>query len=131
VASGTIRVRWSFDTFSGIHLRCLAVATEQARVWTGASERRHSVGTVSDRFQLPRARDAVIPTEKLVAYALDPDHPRGRHKARVFAAALGIGKSDWKYLRDQILEAVVDADVRGTRITRMASSTTSWCSSTA
>jgi hypothetical protein len=72
---------------------------------------------VSDRFQLPQARDAVIPTEKLVAYALDPDHPRGRHKARVFAAALGIGKSDWQYLRDQILEAVVDAEVRGTRIT--------------
>jgi hypothetical protein len=35
----------------------------------------------------------------------------------VFAAALGIGKSDWQYLRDQILEAVVDAEVRGTRIT--------------
>src|SRR5215212_2892152 len=62
---------------------------------------------------MPQARDAVVPTEKLIAYALDPDHPRGRHKARVFAAALGIGKSDWQYLRDQILEAVVDAEVRG------------------
>jgi hypothetical protein len=72
---------------------------------------------VSDRFHLPRARDAVIPTDKLMAYALDPDHPRGRHKARVFAAALGVGKSDWQYLRDQILEGLVDADVRGTRIT--------------
>jgi hypothetical protein len=35
----------------------------------------------------------------------------------VFAAALGIDKADWQYLRDQILDAVVDADVRGTRIT--------------
>jgi hypothetical protein len=72
---------------------------------------------VSNGFRLPRARGAIIPTEKLVGYALDPDHARGRHKARVFAAALGIGQSDWRYLHDQILEAVVDAEVRGTRIT--------------
>ena len=38
----------------------------------------------------PRARDAVIPTDKLIAYALNSDHPRGRHKARVFRSALGI-----------------------------------------
>jgi hypothetical protein len=98
------------------HGRCFEVG-RAPRGSTGASERGHSVGAVSDRFHLPRARDAVIPTDKLVAYALDPDHPRGRHKARVFAAVLGIGKSDWQYLRDQLLEAVVDADVRGTRIT--------------
>jgi hypothetical protein len=72
---------------------------------------------VSSRFHLPGAREAVIPTEKLVGYALDPEHPRGRHKARVFAAALGIRQSDWRYLHDQILEAVADAEVRGTRIT--------------
>ena len=91
--------------------------TRSSACLDGASERGHSVGTVSNRFQLPLASDAVIPTEKLVAYALDPDHPRGRHKARVFTAALGIRKPDWQYLRDQILEAVVDAEVRGTRIT--------------
>jgi uncharacterized protein DUF6883 len=72
---------------------------------------------VSRRFHLPRAREAVIPTDKLAGYALDPEHPRGRHKARVFAAALGIRQSDWRYLHDQLLEAVADAEVRGTRIT--------------
>jgi hypothetical protein len=72
---------------------------------------------VSSRFHLPRAREAVIPTDKLVGYALDPQHPRGRHKARVFAAALGIRQSHWRYLHDQILEAIVDAEVRGIRIT--------------
>lgn len=72
---------------------------------------------VSGRFHLPRAREAVIPTDKLVGYALDPEHPRGRHKARVFAAALGIRQWDWRYLHDQILQTVVDAEVRGTRIT--------------
>jgi hypothetical protein len=66
---------------------------------------------------LPRAREAVIPTDKLVSYALNPDHPRGRHKARVFRSALGIGSGDWRYLHDQLLAAVVGAPVRATRIT--------------
>lgn len=71
---------------------------------------------MSGPLRLPRAREAVIPTEKLVGYALDPEHPRGRHKARVFAAALGLRQRDWRYLHDQILEAVVNGEVRGTRI---------------
>jgi len=66
---------------------------------------------------LPRAGDAVIPTDKLMLYALSPDHPRGRHKARVFRSALGIGQADWRYLHDQIRDAVVGAPARGTRIT--------------
>jgi len=52
-----------------------------------------------------------------VRYALDPNHERGRHKARVFASALGISASDWRYLHDQILQALPDAAVRATRIT--------------
>lgn len=66
---------------------------------------------------LPRAHEAVISTVKLVDYALDPEHPRGRHKARVFASALGIERNDWRYLHRQILEGVVEAPVRATRIT--------------
>ena len=31
-------------------------------------------------------------------YALDPSHERGRHKARVFAAALGLSAVDWRRL---------------------------------
>jgi len=68
-------------------------------------------------MRLPGAARATIPTDKLVNYALDPNHPRGRHKARVFASALGIGAADWRYLHDQILEALADAPVRSTRIT--------------
>jgi hypothetical protein len=68
-------------------------------------------------MRLPGAERATIPTDKLVRYALDPAHPRGRHKARVFASALGIRKQDWRYLHDQILEALPDAPVRSMRIT--------------
>lgn len=58
-----------------------------------------------------------MPEEKLAGYALDPAHPRGRHKARVFSSALGIERTDWRYLRDQLIEGIVEAAVLGTRIT--------------
>jgi filamentous hemagglutinin len=67
--------------------------------------------------RLPRADQARIPTDKLTDYALDPSHERGRHKARVFASVLGIRAPDWRYLHDQILEALPDGSVRSTRIT--------------
>lgn len=67
--------------------------------------------------RLPNARRARIPTDKLVRYALDPSHERGRHKARVFASALGITAADWRYLHDAILAALPEASVRSTRIT--------------
>jgi hypothetical protein len=70
---------------------------------------------VNEPVRLPRAHEAVIPTPKLVNYALDLTHERGQHKARVFASALGISAGDWRYLHDQILAALPTAEVRGTR----------------
>jgi hypothetical protein len=67
--------------------------------------------------RLPRAREARISTDKLLRYALDLTDECGQHKARVFASALGITTSDGRYLHDQILEALPDAEVRATRIT--------------
>lgn len=58
-----------------------------------------------------------MPEVKLAGYALDPTHPRGCHKARVFSAALGIEQGDWRYLRDQLVNGIVAAPVTGTRIT--------------
>lgn len=68
-------------------------------------------------FYLPRAAEAVIPTHKLVEYALNPEHPRGQHKARVFQSALGIARSDWRYLHDQCSRVWSAFPVRGTRMT--------------
>ena len=56
-----------------------------------------------------------------MSYALDLSHERGRHKARVFASALGIAAADWRYLHDQILAALPEAEVRGTRIKSLRS----------
>ena len=42
---------------------------------------------------LPEAARAIIEEHKLRDYLLNPDHQDGRHKARVFASALGISGS--------------------------------------
>ena len=58
-----------------------------------------------------------MPREKLERYLLNPEHEVGRHKARVFASALGIRQRDWEYLREQLQTAVVDAPVSRVRET--------------
>lgn len=58
---------------------------------------------------LPHAEWAVIPAAKLRDYVLNPAHPQGGPKARVFAATLGFVRSDWRWLRDQLLAEVQTA----------------------
>ncbi len=57
-------------------------------------------------MKLPNFQNAVIDTRKLSEYALDPESPRGRHKARVFKAALGHTVDNAEDLRDAILECL-------------------------
>lgn len=54
---------------------------------------------------LPNRNRAVVDIRKLRDYCLNPDNPRGRHKARVFAASLGLTAVDAAYLRGKLLEA--------------------------
>lgn len=58
-------------------------------------------------MQLPDAKLAIVEVVKLRDYCLSATHPRGRHKARVFAAALGITADDADWLREQILAAAL------------------------
>ncbi|HEY1102990.1 MAG TPA: hypothetical protein VGE70_06145, partial [Burkholderiaceae bacterium] len=60
-------------------------------------------GTVHPQA-LPRARDAVVPPDKLLRYALDPNHYRGTHKALVFERALGITRENYQLLADQLAQ---------------------------
>ncbi len=48
----------------------------------------------------------MVDIAKLRDYCLDPQHEDGKHKARVFAAALGIGQRDAEWLRRYLLDAV-------------------------
>jgi hypothetical protein len=54
---------------------------------------------------LPNPDRAVVDSAKLVEYCLNPGHPRGRHKARVFAAALGLTAAHALELRSALLGA--------------------------
>lgn len=56
-------------------------------------------------FRLPNPDRAVVEARKLRDYCLNPDHPRGRHKARVFASALGMDAEQAEELRRALLVA--------------------------
>ena len=58
-------------------------------------------------MKLPNADRAVLEIEKLRDYCLSTSHPRGKHKARVFATTLGITTENTEELRDIILSAVL------------------------
>ena len=57
--------------------------------------------------KLPNPENALVETRKLRDYCLSPEHPRGRHKARVFASALGLTVEDSQELRRALLAAAL------------------------
>lgn len=75
-------------------------------------------------MELPNADMAIIDTEKISDYCLNPEHPRGKHKARVFQSALGMTSASADDLillikrRIQDIECEVgEADAFGKRYT--------------
>ena len=55
---------------------------------------------------LPNAHRAVVDIRKLRDYCLNPEHDDGKHKARLFSAALGMSATDAEELRLALLAAV-------------------------
>ena len=62
-------------------------------------------------MKLLNAERAIVDIEKLRGYCLNPNHPRGRHKARIFQSALGLTTDDADELRDALLAAARTYDV--------------------
>ncbi len=60
-------------------------------------------------MKLPNGSRADLGT-KLEDYALNPLHRAGQHKARVFAAVLGVTPHNAELLRQAVLKAAVDSD---------------------
>ena len=56
-------------------------------------------------MKLPNPERAIVELAKLRDYCLSRQHEHGKHKARVFAASLGIGAADAGWLRERLLEA--------------------------
>ena len=56
-------------------------------------------------MRLPNPERAAVDIVKLKEYCLSPRHEHGKHKARVFASALGLTGVNAAWLRDRLLEA--------------------------
>jgi hypothetical protein len=56
-------------------------------------------------MKLSNPENAVADVRKLRDYCLNPEHPRGKHKAQVFSVALGLGADDAEELRETLLSA--------------------------
>jgi hypothetical protein len=61
-------------------------------------------------MRLPNGERAIVDLRKLRDYCLSPDNPRGRHKARVFAAALGLSPEDAPKLQAKLREIARTGD---------------------
>lgn len=68
-------------------------------------------------MKLPDADKAFVDISKLRDYSLDGTHEEGKHKARVFAAVLGLTRNDANWLREQLLEIVRTGDCKSGRKT--------------
>lgn len=55
--------------------------------------------------------EANLPEAKFVSYLLNTTHPKGADKARFFAEALGIERTDWRYLAAQFHDGLKTADL--------------------
>jgi hypothetical protein len=60
--------------------------------------------------KLPSPENAVVEMRKLRGYCLSPEHPRGKHKARVFASALGLTAQDSEELRQTLPSAALSEE---------------------
>ncbi len=61
-------------------------------------------------MKLPNADRAIVEISKLRDYCLNPDHPRGRHKARVFVSALNLTAENAEELQKALLSAAKTND---------------------
>ncbi|MDR9367133.1 MAG: hypothetical protein RI575_17490 [Balneolaceae bacterium] len=52
-----------------------------------------------------------IDIRKLRDYCLNPHHPVGKHKARVFSSQLGIGRNDADLLKEKIIENMKEVEI--------------------
>ncbi|MGH8557320.1 MAG: DUF6883 domain-containing protein [Methylococcales bacterium] len=61
-------------------------------------------------MRLPNAEKALVEIVKLQDYCLNTGHPEGRHKARVFYSALGLGFRDANELQAALWAAARESE---------------------
>ncbi len=66
-------------------------------------------------MKLPNAEDAVVDLQKLTDYCLNPEHERGKHKARVLVATCGVTKEHAELLRQALLDGARQGEATATK----------------
>ncbi|HDG1668084.1 TPA: hypothetical protein PFE31_002340, partial [Kluyvera ascorbata] len=69
-------------------------------------------GFISESGTLLNAEHAVVDYRKLSTYSLNPTHPTGGHKARVFQSALGYSQTNADVLGLRVQEGVLSAPAK-------------------
>ena len=65
------------------------------------------VGLLKNLMQkLPHPERAIVHINKLTNYCLNPEHPSGKHKARVFKSSLNLDLEDAETVRTVLLDVV-------------------------
>lgn len=64
----------------------------------------HCYGSLAP-MKMPGGDKAIVEREKLTGYCLNPNHPRGKHKARVFSLVLGFTIEHAEKLPEALLTA--------------------------
>lgn len=59
-------------------------------------------------MKLPNPEQAIIDSQKLSGYCLNPTHPDGQHKARVFRSVLGLSQENEAELRQFLQKALIN-----------------------
>jgi hypothetical protein len=62
-------------------------------------------------MKLPNGDRVFIPMKKITGYCLNPNHSKGKHKARVFRAILGITVENADRLVALIQQAAIEGEV--------------------
>ena len=63
-------------------------------------------------MRIPNAEYAIVDIRKLRDYCLNPQHNKGKDKARLFSSLLGMSSNDAEGLRNALLEAVRKQDAQ-------------------
>lgn len=98
---------------SGLGLGRLGAVSEISRLSnyskTSLLKSPYINGFTTETGALLNAEHAVIDPKKLASYALNPEHPKGGNKARVFASALGYNPANADILATRVQQGILTA----------------------
>lgn len=63
-------------------------------------------------MKLPYLEQAIIDSKKIRDYCLNPDHPRGKHKAKVFERVLALSFENTEEFITQIKNRIADVECK-------------------